>query len=517
MELLLREEARRALEIADILSIIRNYDPDQEQEITLAITWLNNLSWELRGLDVQIEAARGVISRSVADDLELVQTSVAFTLGDVWTILGKIPLNPTRAAYQDAWREINRYCLDMGKQALHMRLETYQLFLSALCRMVRSKSPSRTRMQDLREEIYDLQTLQRDNRRLISATEALSNLSMATLQPPGGPAPLQTQRPMSPTSSQENYETLHQPAAPSPPGVSSPTTTAGSILSSTASAEPRTPHWAATIFDNLPFTPFDDDPRPSCCFGDSAGRGRSFPDLEFERIFKIKFPGGLRVKLYCRARDHQCKIVCEWSESKKEPRRSCWALTDLHIRRSGPFLYLCRPTVVATSTCWASLKCTSYEWLVVFHCTFLSLRSHDGAKHVSNTLVLDHVLKGEMTEFSGAIRDSGYRHALRVYRDKSTDAVRLEASILDGDMRHTPIWTAFITHNITSPTWLRWLKNSSTVYLAELQRRVFSSQYTPHVAASGEHFLDFELTQDAAGFVETIEEIGTEYRRMKAE
>lgn len=137
MELLLREEARRALEIADILSIIRNYDPDQEREITLAITWLNNLSWELRGLDVQIEAARGVISRSVADDLELVQTSVAFTLGDVWTILGKIPLNPTRAAYQDAWREISRYCLDMGKQALHMRLETYQLFLSALSRMVR--------------------------------------------------------------------------------------------------------------------------------------------------------------------------------------------------------------------------------------------------------------------------------------------------------------------------------------------------------------------------------------------
>lgn len=56
-----------------------------------------------------------------------------------------------------------------------------------------------------------------------------------------------------------------------------------------------------------------------------------------------------------------------------------------------------------------------------------------------------------------------------------------------------PIWTAFITHHVTSPTWLRWSKNSYTVYLAQLQRHVFSSEYVPHMAANGEHFLDFEL------------------------
>lgn len=163
--------------------------------------------------------------------------------------------------------------------------------------------------------------------------------------------------------------------------------------------------------------------------------------------------------------------------------------------------------------------------LVVYHCTFLSLRSHDSSRHVRN--YLDHDLAEEKSHFAGsvfppygpskhtngnsAIRDSGYKHALRLYRDRSTDALRLEASVLKGEMEKyapseifrstsnyfcsTPIWTSFITHCITSPTWCRYSENSSTVYLADLRRHIFSSDYTPHVAANGEHFLDFELVQ----------------------
>lgn len=140
------------------------------------------------------------------------------------------------------------------------------------------------------------------------------------------------------------------------------------------------------------------------------------------------------------------------------------ALTDLHVRRSGPFLYLCRPTPEAANTVWASLKFTAIEcmldiepsWqtakrhlgLVVYHCTFLSLRSHDSTRHVRNNL--DHDLAEEKSHFAGsvfppymtskltnrnsAIRDSGYKHALRLYRDRTTDALRLEASVLKGEM-----------------------------------------------------------------------------------
>ena len=137
MDLLLGGEAGRAQDIADILSTVRNNDQDHVQEITLAITGLNNLSWALRELSDQIDAIQGVITRSFADDLDLLQNSVAFTLQDVWTILGKLPRVPTIADYQNSWKEICRYCLDMGKQSLHMRLETYQLFLYALCKVLK--------------------------------------------------------------------------------------------------------------------------------------------------------------------------------------------------------------------------------------------------------------------------------------------------------------------------------------------------------------------------------------------
>ncbi len=44
----------------------------------------------------------------------------------------------------------------------------------------------------------------------------------------------------------------------------------------------------------------------------------------------------------------------------------------------------------------AKLMCSG---LVIFHCTFLSLRSHDSATHVDNAL--DHCLKGETSNFAG--------------------------------------------------------------------------------------------------------------------
>ncbi|KAK5208944.1 hypothetical protein LTR41_005342 [Exophiala xenobiotica] len=519
MDLLLAEEAGRALDIAEILSTVRKFDQDHVQPITLAITGLNDLSWALRDLNHQIDLAGSAVTRSFAGDLGLLQNSVAFTLQDVWHILGKIPPDAPRIDYRNAWKEVTRYCHGMGKQTLDMRLSTYKLFTFGLCRVLKRQSYSRRQIDDLRHEINDLQSLQRSNRRLIAATETFANLSLVPVQQTVIRQPKsqervrpQNQRPMSPTSSHDSYETLQHQAVPSPPPLS-PTTTF-STISHVSSADADIGHWATTIFNDLPTTMLEDVPEMSRCFGDSAGKSRSLPDTEFERILQMKYPGGLRTKFYWRPRDYRCKIVCEWPDGRRGIRRSCLPLDELHIRRAGPFLYLCRLTVTAPNTCWTSLKFTSYEWLVIFHCTFLSLRSHDSATHVDNAL--DHVLKGETSNFAGAIRDSGFKHALRLYRDKATDGLRLEASVLDGDMQHCPIWTAFITHHVTSPTWLRRSKNSCVVYLAQLQRHVFSSKYTPHVAANGEHFLDFELIRDAEDFVKTIEDFSDGYRGVRA-
>jgi hypothetical protein len=137
MELILDGEAGRAQDISDILSSVRSNDQDNVQDLTLSITGLNNLSWALRELASQIDAVKGRVSRSFADDLGLLQNSVAFTLQDVWTILGKIPKNPTGGDYRRAWKEVVKYCAEMGKQSLHLRLETYQLFIYGLCKVLK--------------------------------------------------------------------------------------------------------------------------------------------------------------------------------------------------------------------------------------------------------------------------------------------------------------------------------------------------------------------------------------------
>ena len=136
MDLLLREEAGRAQDIAEILSTLRNSDQDHEQDITLAITGLNGISWALRELDKQIAAVNGRLTKAFAGDLKLLQNSVAFTFQDVWTILGRLPRVAIAADYQSAWKEVVRYCLSMGKQTLNMRLKTYELFTYSLCKVL---------------------------------------------------------------------------------------------------------------------------------------------------------------------------------------------------------------------------------------------------------------------------------------------------------------------------------------------------------------------------------------------
>nr|KAK5439015.1 hypothetical protein LTR18_008451 [Exophiala xenobiotica] len=181
MDLLLAEEAGRALDIAEILSTVRKFDQDHVQPFTLAITGLNDLSWALRDLNHQIDLAGSAVTRSFAGDLGLLQNSVAFTLQDVWHILGKIPPDAPRIDYRNAWKEVTRYCHGMGKQTLDMRLSTYKLFTFGLCRVLKS----RRQIDDLRHEINDLQSLQRSNRRLIAATETFANLSLVPVQQTG--------------------------------------------------------------------------------------------------------------------------------------------------------------------------------------------------------------------------------------------------------------------------------------------------------------------------------------------
>ena len=107
------------------------------------------------------------------------------------------------------------------------------------------------------------------------------------------------------------------------------------------------------------------------------------------------------------------------------------------------------------------------------------------------------------------IIDDGYLHALRIYRDRDSKAVRLQASVLRGEMKRlvittklscgstytnisnrAPVWTAFITNYLRSPQWLT-RAGPDVVCLGELRRHVFSAEYVPEQTNQGEHMLKF--------------------------
>ena len=58
------------------------------------------------------------------------------------------------------------------------------------------------------------------------------------------------------------------------------------------------------------------------------------------------------------------------------------------------------------------------------------------------------------------------------------------------------MWTAFITHSIASRTWM-WKDRYSpkTVYLADLQRYIFTDEYTPQLGPEGEHEIRFKISE----------------------
>ncbi|KAL8805807.1 MAG: hypothetical protein Q9182_001719 [Xanthomendoza sp. 2 TL-2023] len=107
------------------------------------------------------------------------------------------------------------------------------------------------------------------------------------------------------------------------------------------------------------------------------------------------------------------------------------------------------------------------------------------------------------------IRDDNFEHALRVFRDRDCGGIRLQASVLRGELKRTPVWTAFITTHIESQRWMR-KAGRKTVHLADLQRYVFSTEYNPQLGPQGQHELRFESSRDADEFMDVIDELADE-------
>ena len=166
--------------------------------------------------------------------------------------------------------------------------------------------------------------------------------------------------------------------------------------------------------------------------------------------------------------------------------------------------------------------------MVVFFCAFLALRSEDNKLPYER--IQDFDMHREEEFFAGSVStiqcpanprlilyrrivDDHYEHGLRLFQETQTGVIRLQASVQTGEvkrqvssklpnphsviaavltfMKHRkPIWTAFITHQITSSIWMSRVSRR-VVHLAELNRHVFTDEYVPQRTQTGAHELTF--------------------------
>ena len=115
------------------------------------------------------------------------------------------------------------------------------------------------------------------------------------------------------------------------------------------------------------------------------------------------------------------------------------------------------------------------------------------------------------------IVDDDYGHALRIIQEKETRVVRLHASVQTGELKRKPIWTAFITHQILSPTWAS-RDSPGVIHLADLQQYIFAEDYNPQKTPTGAFDLRFTVDSGIApclvNFIEVL--TGSDAREFMA-
>jgi hypothetical protein len=84
------------------------------------------------------------------------------------------------------------------------------------------------------------------------------------------------------------------------------------------------------------------------------------------------------------------------------------------------------------------------------------------------------------------------KHALRVYQDKYSQAIRIESRALRGRNQNIPIWVAFLPPGLKARGWIRAIAPRQ-VELRFLQQHVFVTGYVPTLGRDRKRFLiDFE-------------------------
>ncbi|KAM0110724.1 hypothetical protein ACP6JB_003511 [Aspergillus fumigatus] len=513
----LRTSADNAEDVAAGFRMLRDPLPEHATEITSLIADLYSISTSLTSLDDLTKNRHYRRNVAIAkEDLDLVQTSLKYTLEDIVDFFGDIEVQKgsNREVYKRTWLGLTAFFQKESHEPLPTRLAKYKAFLRELEDLIKGKFPETPLLSGLRNNLKGL-LIQQENR----LTPRFSGLSLGTPSSsttsaePGSPVSDRRPRnrrsyerarpshrvpqpPLSPSSGTFSDIPPSAPDAPGSPTTGSTTTTSQSAGSTTLVSD----HWAKRVFlDEITMTPIP--------YVGERSAPLPYRELAANRLRAFTGDSDLRVHFYLREDDHRARILCKAPHTTRPSEYFCMPLNLLEIVRVGSCLNLCRRRRGGYElVLWANLKFSTIEQMVLFFCTFLALRSQDAGRPVES--IRDYELDNEEELFGGQILDDNYLHALRIYRDKVSGAVRLQASVHKGEMKRAPVWTAFITQYLGTRGWIR-RPDSKVVVLRELRQTIFmfAADFTPQKTSRGEHILQFTNRADAQGFVETIAEL----------
>ncbi|OAX81993.1 hypothetical protein ACJ72_03669, partial [Emergomyces africanus] len=308
----------------------------------------------------------------------------------------------------------------------------------------------------------------------------------------------------------------------------SPSTTDSTSTDSFSLLDPID-HWAVGLFSRpTTTTPLPRSNAGSKCHGDF-----DMPDAlarlenDYDELFRLNFKPNLTAIFYLRERDNRVRLLCQVHRSSAKIIYATLPLNILVLARQESHLLLCTKAKDQELRAWLSLQFETIESkkenhsysspiigysvmpsmsnpfvlleMVLFHCAFLALRGQDSGRPISKTP--DPFSLEEEEIYGGRIFDDNYLHALRIFRDRFSGAIRLQASIHSGEMADVPVWTAFIHNHVGSKSWIR-RADRKTIILTDLDRATFidSGQYTPRITRRHEHALTFTHEKDAEAF-----------------
>ncbi|KAK0737718.1 hypothetical protein B0T21DRAFT_286197 [Apiosordaria backusii] len=235
-------------------------------------------------------------------------------------------------------------------------------------------------------------------------------------------------------------------------------------------------HWAEQIFSlPLPSRTALKHLRPSKSFGPFYPWGHFTIPPESKILFRRPFDDDrISIVVYLNSVDQSPYFLMRTMQGDV-PWFSLFGAHELCINREGSALQLKRwSRSEQCSKLWAALYFLTWEEMVLFYCTFVALKAR-------NMLTVqihpdEFGLQREKRLFQAQIIDDGFKHSLIVYEDIQTRGLRLHAAVWEGELRQCPVWTAFVTHQSQSRTWLS-RRSKHRVWLKDVQLYVFCSAY----------------------------------------